>query len=73
MRVVEIDGLNARCEAKGVERNVSLFMIQDQDVGVGDMLMIHVGYALQKVSEEDARAAWELYDEILAADGQAAG
>jgi hydrogenase maturation factor len=25
---------------------------------------VHVGYAIQKVSEEDARLAWELFDEI---------
>jgi hydrogenase expression/formation protein HypC len=28
--------------------------------------MVHVGYAIQKMSESDARSAWELHDEILA-------
>jgi len=69
MRVVSIDRMTARCEAKGVERQVSLFMMQHEPVVPGDMLMIHVGYALQKISEEDARSAWELYDQILAAEG----
>jgi hydrogenase expression/formation protein HypC len=69
MRVVSIDRMTARCEAKGVERQVSLFMMQHETVVPGDMLMIHVGYALQKISEEDARSAWELYDQILAAEG----
>ena len=66
MKVVEIDGFNARCEAKGVERTVSLFMLQDETVEVGDNLMIHVGYAIQKMTEEEARSAWEIYDEMLA-------
>ena len=35
MRVKEIDGYNAVCEAKGVERTVSLFMMQDEDVAAG--------------------------------------
>lgn len=66
MKVVEIDGYNARCEAKGVERTVSLFMMQEDDIQVGDNLMIHVGYAIQKMTDEEARSAWEIYDEMLA-------
>ena len=69
MRVKEIDGYNAVCEAKGVERTVSLFMMQDEDVQVGDMVMIHVGYAIQKMTEQEARSAWEMYEEILQAEG----
>ena len=68
MQVLEIDGFNARCEAKGVERTVSLFMLQDEDVSVGDYLMIHVGYAIQKMTKEEAQSAWEIYDEMLAAE-----
>lgn len=48
MQIIAIDGYNARCEAKGVEREVSLFMLQDESVSVGDYVMIHVGYAIQK-------------------------
>jgi hydrogenase expression/formation protein HypC len=68
MQVVEIDGLNARCEAKGIERTVSLFLLQHETIAPGDMVLIHVGYAIQKVSPEQARSAWELFDEMLAAD-----
>lgn len=68
MRVVEIDGFNARCEAKGIERTASLFMLQHETIAPGDMVMVHVGYAIQKMTEEEARSAWELYDEILAAE-----
>jgi hydrogenase expression/formation protein HypC len=67
MKVVEIEGFNARCEAKGVEREVSLFMLQGEDVQAGDYVMVHVGYALQKMSKQDAQSAWEIYDQMLAA------
>lgn len=67
MRVVQVDGLLARCEAKGIERTVSLFLMQDEPIVPGDRLMIHVGYAIQKISEQEARGAWDLYDEMLAA------
>ncbi len=64
MRVKSVDGFAAVCEAKGTEREVSLFMVQDEAVTAGDHVLVHVGYAIQKVSEEDARLAWELFDQI---------
>lgn len=65
MQVVAIDGYVARCEAKGIERDVNTFMLQDEPVAPGDYVMVHVGYAIQKVTAQDARTAWELFDQIL--------
>ena len=36
MRVIEIDGFSARCEARGIERNASLFLLQHESIQVGD-------------------------------------
>lgn len=69
MQVVEIDRFNARCVAKGVERDVCLFLLQHENLVPGDYVMVHVGYAIQKMTEQDARSAWEIYDEMLSADG----
>jgi len=66
MQIVEIDGFMARCHAKGIERDISLFMLQDETLAPDDYVMVHVGYAIQKVSEQEARSAWQLYDEVLA-------
>jgi hydrogenase expression/formation protein HypC len=71
MQVQQIDGFNARCEAKGVQRDVSLFLLQDQVLAVGDFVMVHVGYAIQKMTPEEARSAWEVYDELLAIEDAA--
>jgi hydrogenase expression/formation protein HypC len=70
MRIKEIDGFTARCEARGIERTASLFLLQHEDLQVGDLVMIHVGNAIQRMSEEEARTAWDLYDEILDAEAQ---
>jgi hydrogenase expression/formation protein HypC len=67
MQINNIDGFVARCEAKGVFRDVNLFLLQDAGLQPGDYVLVHVGYALQKISEAHARSAWELYDEMLAA------
>jgi len=68
MQIKQIDGFNARCEAKGVERDVSLFMLQYEPLQEGDFVVVHVGYAIQKVSPDEAATAWEIYDEMLAAE-----
>jgi hydrogenase expression/formation protein HypC len=73
MCVVERSGFLARCEAKGVERTVSLFLLQHEDVAPGDHVMVHVGYAIQKISEAEALSAWDLFDEMLAADSETRG
>ncbi len=67
MQVTEVNGYVARCEAKGVERDVSLFLLQEEPVTPGDFVMVHVGYAIQKMTPQEARSAWELYDEMMAA------
>lgn len=66
MQIQRIDGFVARCEAKGVERDVNLFMMQDEGLETGDFVMVHVGYAIQKMTEQEAQSSWELLDEMLA-------
>jgi hydrogenase expression/formation protein HypC len=71
MQIRAIDGFNARCEAKGVERDVNLFMLQHESLEPGDFVVVHVGYAIEKISPQDARSAWEIYDQMLAGDDAA--
>jgi hydrogenase expression/formation protein HypC len=66
MQITAIDGYVAQTVAKGVTREVSLFLLQDEMPVVGDYVMVHVGYAIQTMSEAEAQSAWELYDEMLA-------
>jgi len=62
MRIKEIDGYNARCEAKGVEREVSLFMMQHEPLAIGDYVLVHVGYAVQKITSQDYHSKRKIYD-----------
>jgi len=65
MRIKAIEGFKATCEAKGIEREVSLFMLQGEILVAGDHVLVHVGYAIQKVTPEEASSTWELLDEIV--------
>ena len=66
MQIREINGFTATCEAKGVYRDVSLFMLQEETLEVDDFIVVHVGYAIQKITPQEAQATWEIYDQILA-------
>ncbi len=69
MQITAINGLNARCQARGAERPVSLWLLQDDPPALGDFVMVSMAQAQRKVSAEDARLSWEMYDQILAAMG----
>jgi hydrogenase expression/formation protein HypC len=65
MQITDVNGLTARCEARGAKREVSLFMLRDDLPALGDFVMVSMGQAVRRVSQEDARESWELYDQIL--------
>jgi len=62
MQIKTLNDKLARCEACGVSRDVSLQLIEDQAIAVGDFVLVHLGYAIQKVPAPDARTCWESYD-----------
>ena len=65
-QVIEIvDDLNrlAKVDVAGVRRNVNVGLLDAEDgegVGPGDWVLIHVGFAISKVDEEEARATRDL-------------
>jgi hydrogenase expression/formation protein HypC len=71
MQIKSINGFIANCEAKGVERDVSLFMMQEEELLVDDYVVVHVGYAIQKITPQEARTAWDLYDQMLEGESNA--
>ena len=64
MRVMNIEGQTALCEIDGVQRQASLMMVED--VTVGDFVLIHAGFAIEKLDEEDAQETLRLFRELLA-------
>ena len=50
----------------GVRKEVSLALVDD--VGVGDYVIVHVGYALQKLDAEEAEKTLKLFAELGAAE-----
>lgn len=66
MQVDRINGFLADCSSKGVSREVNLFLLQDQPLQVGDHVLVHLGYAIQRIDAAEARRYWDAFDEVLA-------
>ena len=63
-KVIEIDEHNvATVETLGVTRKVSLDLISEE-VKVGEYVLIHVGYAMQKIDTQFALESLEVYQKI---------
>ncbi len=59
--MVDETGHIARAEVSGVQRNVNVGLLAEgpDAVGVGDWVLIHVGFAMSKVDEAEAAATRE--------------
>jgi len=55
-------GDNAIVDLGGVRKEISLALVED--VAVGDYVIVHVGYALQKLDREEAERTLELFAEM---------
>lgn len=53
MQVMSIDNDMAQCEIDGVQREASLMMIDG--VNVGDYVLIHAGFAIERIDEDEAQ------------------
>lgn len=63
-KVIKIDENNvATVETLGVTRKVSLDLISEE-VKVGEYVLIHVGYAMQKIDTQFALESLEVYQKI---------
>ena len=65
VEVVDEEKRLAKVDVAGVQRNVNIGLLdEDGGVGPGDWVLIHVGFALSKVDEEEARAALDFLEGI---------
>ncbi len=67
-KVIEIDGIMAKASFGGSVVNIGLHMVED--VRVGDYVLVHTGFALQKISEEEALETLKLIKEMQDPDNQ---
>ncbi|GFO60785.1 hydrogenase assembly protein HypC [Geomonas silvestris] len=64
MQIISVDGDQAVAEVDGVKREASLMLLNDE-VAVGDFVIVHAGFAISKLDEEDARETLALMREVF--------
>lgn len=75
--IVELDDEQphlAKVEIAGVRRAINVGLVVDDGIGIGDWVLVHVGFAMAKIDEDEARRAMEglqlmgqAYDDEVAA------
>jgi len=56
----------AKAQVANVRRNVNVGLLAETDdsVGIGDWVLIHVGFAMSKIDEEEARSTREFLEQL---------
>jgi hydrogenase expression/formation protein HypC len=66
-KIVSISGHNAMIDFGGVQREANVTLIEPK---VGDYVVVHAGFAIQVVDEEEARETIKLWEELMASQEQ---
>jgi len=68
-KVIKISEDKTMCtvDTMGVQRDANLMMMEDSDVNVGDYVLLHIGFVMNKIDQTEALASIETYKEILEA------
>jgi hydrogenase expression/formation protein HypC len=54
----------AKVDVSGVRRNINIGLLENEPLAPGDWVLIHVGFALSKIDEAEAKAAMEFLEGI---------
>ena len=66
VEIIDEDLTLAKAEVSGVRRNINIGLVHhdEERVEVGDWVLIHVGFALSKIDEDEARATIKALEDI---------
>ena len=66
VEIVDPENRLAKVDVAGVRRNVNVGLLDGENggVGPGDWVLIHVGFAISQVDEEEARATRDLLERM---------
>jgi hydrogenase expression/formation protein HypC len=66
-KVIKVSEDKTMCtvDTMGVQRDANLMMMGEDDVQVGDYVLLHIGFVMNKIDEEEAMKSLQTYREIL--------
>jgi hydrogenase expression/formation protein HypC len=63
-KIIEIRDSSATIDVYGAQRDISLLLLED-NVHVGDYVLVHAGFAIQKLQEDEAEETLKLFDQYF--------
>ena len=63
-KIIEIDNFRAMVDVYGARREINL-MLMPEEVGIGDFVLVHAGFAIQKVDHDLAHEALKIISTII--------
>jgi hydrogenase expression/formation protein HypC len=70
-KVVEVKGTSGKVDYQGVQRETSFLMLPEAKVG--DYVILHAGFAIKKLSAEEAEETLRLIEEMVRAEKEVDG
>ena len=64
MKIISIEGETARVSLEGLEKEIDVRFLEDPQPG--DYVIVHAGFAIDKLDEEEAQKTLDLFKEIEA-------
>lgn len=61
-KIIDIDGVMATVDVAGMQKEISLARIDG--VAVNDYVIVHVGYAINRLEPEEAELTLQLFEQI---------
>jgi hydrogenase expression/formation protein HypC len=61
-KVVEISKGKAKVDFGGVSREIDISLV---DTKIGDYVLVHAGFAIEIMDEQEAKETWKLWEEML--------
>ncbi len=65
-KIISIENLKATIDVYGAQRDISLMLLENE-VQVGDYVIVHAGFAIQKLQEDIAKETLGYFNQYLEA------
>ena len=65
-KIIKIEDSRATIDVYGAQRDISLLVLEDE-VKIGDYVIVHAGFAIQKLQEDVAKETLGYFNEYLEA------
>lgn len=63
-KIIQINDSRATIDVYGAQREISLLLIEEP-LKIGDYVLVHAGFAIQKLQEDVAKETLKLFDQYL--------